>query len=393
MRILYLTHRLPYAPNRGDRIRAYRVLRHLSARHQVDLVSLVHDDEEASHVADLAALADSTTVARVGRGRGLVRAGAALVRGGTLTHALLDGAGLRRRLRAMLLDRRPDVVLAYCSAMARFALDAPLDACPFVLDLVDVDSEKWAELGRAGRTPMHWIYRREARLLRAFEGTAIRRARATLVVNARERDLVRPRVADAAVEIVPNGIDLASYRPPSAPSDEPRVVFCGVMNYSPNETGAEWLARTVWPRVRAVRPDAVLTLVGAHPTRRVSDLARGGSIEVTGSVPDVRPYLWRSAVAAAPLFVARGVQNKVLEALAAGLPAVITPPVAAGLPAEARPACVEAASADDFAAEIVALLERPAAARRALAASARLDALEWSHCLGRLDAILAQAAM
>jgi len=392
MRILYLTHRLPYAPNRGDRIRAYHVLRHLSARHQVDLVSLVHDDEEASHVADLAAFADSTTIARVGRGRGLARAGAALLRGGTLTHALLYGAGLRRRLRAVVGDRRPDVVLAYCSAMARFALDAPLDASPFVLDMVDVDSEKWAELGRAGRTPMHWIYRREARLLRAFERAAILRARATLVVNARERDIVRPLASGAAVEIVPNGIDLASYRPPAAPSEEPRVVFCGVMNYPPNEAGAEWLARVVWPLVRAARPDAVLTLVGARPTRRVGDLARGGSIEVTGSVPDVRPYLWRSAVAAAPLLVARGVQNKVLEALAAGLPAVITPPVAAGVPAEALPACVEAESADDFAARIVTLLEQPAAARRALAAAASLAPLEWSRCLGRLDAILAQAA-
>ena len=304
MRILFLTHRLPYAPNRGDRIRAYHLLQHLSARHQVDLVSLVHDEEEADHAGDLRSMVDSVTIVRAHRLRNAVRGVLPFLSGRPLTHVLLDAPDLRQRISKVIGAHRPDVVLAYCSGMARFALEPPLDTLPFVLDMVDVDSEKWAALGHAGRLPKHWLYRREASCLRAFERMATGRARATLVVNARERESLAAMGVTARIEVVPNGIELTRFRSPHAPSNEPRVVFCGVMSYEPNETGALWLAREVWPRVRAVRPDARLCLLGAEPTRRLRELPRvDASIEVTGSVADVRPFLWSSAVSAAPLFV------------------------------------------------------------------------------------------
>jgi sugar transferase (PEP-CTERM/EpsH1 system associated) len=393
MRILFLTHRLPFAPNRGDRIRSYHILQHLAARgNAVDLVSLVHDDEEASHARELQGLAQSVTIARVRRLRSLARAATALLTPRPLTHALLDAAELSVGLERVVAHARPDVVLAYCSGMARLALEPPLRGIPFVLDMVDVDSEKWAALGREGRGPKAWIYRREATLLGAFEQRAAAAAVTTLVVNERERNLLRSMGVTAPIEVVPNGVELSGLAP-VPPANEPRVVFCGVMNYPPNETAALWLARDVWPAVRRARPEAILTILGANPTRRLRDLARNDrSIEVTGTVPSVQPYLGRSAVSVAPLLVARGLQNKVLEATAAGLPSVVTSAVVEGLPAEVAPACAVADSADAFAREILGLLTLLPAERRAIAQRAALGNLAWHHRLTTLEHILEGAA-
>jgi glycosyltransferase involved in cell wall biosynthesis len=277
--------------------------------------------------------------------------------------------------------------------MARVALEPPLQHVPLVLDMVDVDSEKWAQLGGRGWTPKQIIYRREASLLRAFEAVAAHAAVATLVVNDRERESLSRIAGSARIETIENGIDLAGFRSPHPPSDAPRVVFCGVMNYEPNEAAALWMARHVWPRVREARPEATLVFVGANPTRRVRALAeQDRSIEVTGSVPDVRPFLWSAAVSVAPLFVARGLQNKVLEAVAAGLPTVVTHAVFEGLPPEATPACSVAGTAGAFADRVVHLLSMSAAERRGISDRAVLDAVGWSQRLARLESILRDAA-
>jgi sugar transferase (PEP-CTERM/EpsH1 system associated) len=392
VRILFLTHRLPYAANKGDRIRALHLLRALAPHARVDLVSLVHDAAEASHAADLDAVTASVTVAPVSRLRGYARAVAALGTGRPLTHALLDAPSLRDSIRRIVQERRPDVVLAYCSGMARFALEPPLDSIPLVVDLVDVDSEKWKSLSRTARMPHKWIYAREGRLLAAFEGAAARRARRVLVVNDKERASLLRLESSADVRVVPNGVALDEFRPAGPPAEEPRVTFCGVMSYRPNEEGAVWLARHVWPIVKSRHPRARLVLLGSSPTPVVKRLATDPTVEVTGMVADVRPYLWRTAVSVAPLFMARGVQNKVLEAVAAGLPSVVTPAVHEGLPAEILPACISARSPDAFAGAIVQLLDRTPGERRAMAEAASLMGLSWNRQLAALMGILDEAA-
>jgi sugar transferase (PEP-CTERM/EpsH1 system associated) len=392
MRILLLTQRLPYAPNRGDRVRAYHELRVLASRHEVHVVSLVHDREEEGHAADLHGLAASVSVARVPRVRRLLRSLLALPSERPLTHALLDSPAIRSTLRRLAAEHPPDLVLAYCSSMVRYALDPPLAGIPFILDMVDVDSEKWLALSKATSVPAlkRWVYAREARCLRRFEAIASQRACLTCVVNDREGAALRSLAGpEAAVEVLQNGVDVTALRPRGGAQPSSDVVFCGVMNYGPNEEAALWLAREVWPAVRAARPDARLVLVGTNPTSRLTQLpTRDASVVITGSVPDVRPYLWQAAVSAAPLQVARGVQNKVLEAVAAGLPAVITPIVAEGLPPEVMPACRVAAAAGEFAGALVSALALSPAERRAVAGSARLDSLGWERRLGPLmDAV------
>jgi sugar transferase (PEP-CTERM/EpsH1 system associated) len=391
VRVLFLTHRLPYAPNRGDRVRAYHILEMLAVRADVDLVSFVHDREEAAQADAVRRVTPHVTTVAVPRGRNYVRAVRALPTAMPLTHALLDAPELGRKLRDICARRRPDVVLAYCSGTARFAVQPPLDTIPFVLDLVDVDSQKWGDLAERARAPMRWLYRREARTLGAFEARAATAARATLVVNEREATLARKMAPAANVMVVSNGVDARHLRPVNGPGAIPQLVFCGVMNYQPNEEGMLWFVRDVWPLVRARRPDSRLAIVGSDPTATLRAACAGdGAIEITGRVADVRERLWTSAIAVAPLRVARGIQNKVLEAVAAGLPTVVTSAVAEGLPGNVLPACPVADTPELFAGAVLDLLALPPEARRARAARAALEPLDWPTTLEPLWSLLLQ---
>ena len=393
MRVLVLTHRLPYAPNRGDRLRAFHMLQRLRTRAEVELVSFVHDDEEASHVDEVRAFVPHVTAVKVPKARNYLRALAALSTRTPLTHALLDAPGMAGILKKITRLRRPDLVFAYCSGMARFALEPPLDEIPFVLDFVDVDSRKWSDMAESARAPMSWLYQREAATLGAFEARAAVGARAALVVNEREARIARALAPTATVQVLPNGVEAGHLKPPAAAVESARVVFCGVMNYAPNDEGMRWFVSQVWPLVRAARPDATLAIVGSDPTAALtSQCSADPSIEVTGRVPDVREWLWNSAVAVAPLHVARGVQNKVLEAVAAGLPVVITDAVAGGIPAEVASATRVANTPDRFASHVLDFLARTPAERRDIGASANLDALNWDATLEPLWPILRNAA-
>jgi sugar transferase (PEP-CTERM/EpsH1 system associated) len=391
VRILFLTHRLPYAPNRGDRIRAFHLLRILSARFDVDLISLVHDEDERHRVDALRSMTASVSVAPVRRGR-LAAAALALPTSRPLTHVLLHSPQMPEVIREVINRRTPDVVLAYCTGMARYALEPPLASIPCLLDMVDVDSAKWEALSSNGSWPLRAIYRREARLLRRFERQAIEHAAATTVVNEREHQLLADIGSASRVVVVPNGVDLDAFTPTGPPATEPRVVFCGVFNYGPNEAGALWLASRVWPLVRNREPRAQLSLVGMNPSRAVAALSHDPTIHVTGAVPDVRPYLWDAAVSVAPLHVARGVQNKVLEAIASGLPCVVTPAVLEGLPAAARAACRSASEPQAFADSILCLLRETPEARRGLSRRARIEDLVWESQLHPMIDLVASIA-
>ena len=294
---------------------------------------------------------------------------------------------------ARLTDREPpDVVVAFCSGMARFALEATLSRYPLVLDMVDVDSAKWRQLGRQTRGPRGWIYRREAATLSAFEAVAAAHAQTTLVVNERERAELIALAPAVRVAVVENGIDVDAFAPKAEARNSATVVFCGVMDYQPNAEGVTWFAETIWPSVRAARPDARFVVVGAGASRALHALAeRDRSIEVTGAVPSVQPYLWSAAVSVAPLRLARGLQNKVLEALAARLPVVMTSAVEGGLPREVTDACAVADEPTMFSREILRLLALDAPDRRRIAERAHLVTLSWPERLRPLADILRRA--
>lgn len=394
MNVLFLSHRLPYAPNRGDRIRAFHLLKEISRWATVDLASLVHDDEEAGHVADLAPVVRRVAVARVPRLMNHVKAGLAWPTSVPTTHTLLAAPDMAQAVDTLVAERRPDVVLCFCTGIAPLVFRPPLASIPVVLDMVDVDSEKWSALAATSAPPRSWIYSREARTLRVFEARAVKRSAATLVVNERERRDLQAQVPQARVVVVQNGVDLAGFRPTAPPAQDPVVVFCGVMNYEPNIEGVVWMANEVWPAVSQRHPQARFRIVGASPSAAVQALASPARrIEVTGSVPDVRPYLWEAAVSVAPLKTSRGVQNKVLEAVAAGLPTVVTPAVMEGLPGAVAKACTLGDTAGNFASAVVQWLEAAPAERRSHAATADIESVSWGRQLAGLQKILSDAVL
>jgi sugar transferase (PEP-CTERM/EpsH1 system associated) len=391
--ILFLTHRLPYAPNRGDRIRTFYILRTLARRWPVHVVSLVHDAEEMRHTPAVSRVAASVTTVRVPWLPNRIAAVRTLLTNSVrpLTLDLLDAPTMPSVLEELIARICPDVLLASSSSMANFALGGRAAAVPLVLDLIDVDSEKWAALADA-RGWLARVYRREAHALRDFEAQAIRHSFATCVVNERERAALS-YAAPGKVHVVPLGVDVGELRPRTPAAEDASVVFSGVMSYGPNVDAAVWLLDEIWPLVLQHRSDARLTIVGSNPTRRLRlRAARSPNTAVTGAVEDARPYLWSAAVAAAPLRFARGLQTKVIQSVAAGLPTVITPLVAEGLPAAVMPACRTAATAQEFAAAIVDLLSLAPDQRRSLADRADCTALDSERLLKPLVELIENAA-
>lgn len=393
MRVLFLTHRLPYAPNRGDRIRAFHIAETLRRDADLEIISLVHSAEEMAEIDGMRARGLTVAGCAVPRVANLVRGAVGLAGRRPLTHALLHSPEFERVVRRSIATRPPDVVLAFCSGMARFAVEEPLARYPLVIDLVDVDSAKWSELSRRSTWPKRWLFDREAHCLADFERTSAGVASSTLVVNEKEAASLRAIAPGARIHVVENGIDVSSFRPAAGTREGDTVIFCGVMNYAPNVDAVLWFAREVWPLVRARHPAARFVIVGADPSPAVSALRSDAQgISVTGTVPDVQSYLWSSAVSVAPLRMARGIQNKVLEALAAELPVVLTPQVAEGLPAQVLSACAVANTPHDFAHGVSQMLALSAGQRRDLARRADFSALSWPVRLAPMLGALKDAA-
>ena len=332
MKVLYLTHRVPYAPNRGDRIRAYHILRYLKAR-GVSVCLVRSPTTTRRWRRRRAARSRGCTAHRPGDTRAQPVEGRVGNRDDQpLTHVLLDSPEMRPLLETIRREWQPDVVLAFCSGMARFALEPPLDtlhSCTIWWTWTRSSGGRSPagpgvrSVGCTGVRPTYCVIR-----ITSDAGSASD-ARGERPGNARAL-----RTLDSAFTpiVLPNGVDIDTFRNQGAPAALPEVVFTGVFGYRPNEDGARWSIDHVWPRVRRSQPHAHLMLVGRGPSGALRKRARRAGVEVTGTVPDVRPYLWRAAIAVAPLETAHGVQNKVLEAVAAGLPVVVTSAVYEGLP-------------------------------------------------------------
>lgn len=314
-RLAMVCHRVPYPPDKGERVRAYHQLRALARHFRITLAALAHDAADRKAADALGQWCDEVIIAGAGGLAGRARGGLRLLAGRSVTEGYFHAPRLLRQLLASASGDPFDLVFAYSSGVMPVALGVPAEAR--VMDLVDVDSAKWSSYADGARWPMRWVYRREARGVARLERQALERFDAvTLVSDAEVAALGTPSDKLLAVG---NGVDTEYFSPPeTSGGDTPSLVFTGTMDYRPNVEGVCWFVRDIWPELQRRRPDLEFIIVGRNPTLAARRLADVPGVTVTGGVPDVRPYLSHAAVAVAPLRVARGVQNKVLEAMAMG---------------------------------------------------------------------------
>ena len=345
--------------------------------------------EETDRV--LAGLCRRVAAGRLGRARWLHAAGA-VAAGRTATEGLFRCGRLRSAIAQWAAETPFDTVVVFCSSMTQY-LDVPgLAGVPVVVDLVDVDSQKWFDYAGASRGPARLLFQLEGRRLRRLEASLAGRARAITLVSKAEAELYHSFQPDGNVVAVPNGVDLDYFRPDSQPEPEgtPRCVFVGALDYRANLDGLAWFCREVWPGVHQEVPDAALQIVGSNPGPAARGLAGQPGVELIGPVPDVRPYL-AGAVAVVPLRVARGIQNKVLEAMALGRPVVASPEALEGLTVEPGCDVLRAATPAAWREHLVGLLHNRAERARLGTAARRYVETHhhWPECLKRFGEIVA----
>jgi sugar transferase (PEP-CTERM/EpsH1 system associated) len=378
--ILVVAHRVPYPPDKGDRIRVYHLLKYLSRFASVHLACLADEPVPDGALGVLGRICTRVAVASLGSGRWL-RGGAALVRGKSISEGVFHSLELVQVLRNWAADTPFHAALASSSAVAPYLWTGKLVKVPAVVDLIDVDSQKWFDYADASSFPKSWLYRLEGRRVRLAEQGILSWARSAVLVSEGEAALLRSGVPSDRIRVAANGVDLDFFEPEISPQAGEGCIFTGAMDYRPNVDAVVWFANEVWPQVRIAHPECRFRVVGRNPARAVRRLAGVRGIEVTGAVAVVRPYLRDAAVAVAPLRIARGLQNKVLEALAMAKPVVASPAALAGFRHDVP--AVHAESPADWVEQITHLLGDPDE-RRLLGGMGREFAErlhDWNRCL------------
>ncbi|MBS0367289.1 MAG: TIGR03087 family PEP-CTERM/XrtA system glycosyltransferase [Proteobacteria bacterium] len=392
MRVFFVCQRVPYPPNRGDKIATCNEIRHLAAHHEVHVFCLAAGKEDLRNVPGLQGLVQSVTAVPVGRWSSRVRALRALLTSHRpLSVAAFDEPRLHQRIAEAAARLRPDLIVVFSSNVAQYAVS--LEGAARVMQFADLDSLKWRQYAARAVAPMKWIYASEARRLLSYERHIAHTFDHSIVITRIEQADFEELIPGVPVSQVGNGVDLEYFRSSNTPKQPHSLVFTGVMDYLPNVDAVEWFCLEILPRIRADIPQASFTICGSRPSRRVRELARLPGVEVTGMVPDTRPYLDRSQVFVAPLRMARGVQNKILEALAMRLPTVSCTPAWRGTVLAQGEGILVADEPVAFAAEVVGLLRDDR--RRALLAQAARQAAEryyrWDVQMQRLDEAIAAA--
>ncbi len=388
-----LAHRIPYPPNKGDKIRSYHLLQHLARHYQVHLGTFVDDSDDWRHVPRVRELCAGSHFAPLNPAWARLRSLGALLANRSLSLDYYRDAGLRAWVAATMQREGIGRILVFSSAMAQYA--APYPQARRVVDFVDVDSDKWRQYAAKTDWPLKLLYGHEARQLLAYERRVTRDSDAALFVSAPEAQLFRQLAPESAAKIghFSNGVDCDYFSPVQAQARpfgaaEEALVFTGAMDYWPNIDAVGWFARTVLPGVRAHHPGAVFHIVGARPTPAVLELATLPGVVVAGAVADMRPYLGHAALCVAPLRIARGIQNKVLEAMAMGRTIVVSPQALEGIAATPGRELLLADGAAQFVDAVAQALRRPDPAIGRAARARVEEQYAWASHLAPLRAML-----
>jgi len=388
LNILYVCHRFPYPPKRGGKIRPFNMIRHLARSHRVVVCSLARSDAEAAEAQGIKPHCAEFHVAQVDDRVQTLRMVAALPTPITASAAYFHSGRLARTIDALLAQRSFDLIFVHCSSVAHYV--QRVRDVPKILDFGDMDSQKWLEYAQYKPFPLSLGYRWEGVRLAAEEKRLARRFDFCTATTRAEWETLKELGAKTPNDWFPNGVDSEFFAPADGTYDGDTIVFVGRMDYYPNQQCMFDFCTHVLPRLQAQRPALKLQIVGADPSPAVRKLGELKGVTVTGSVPDVRPYVTRAALTVAPLRIARGTQNKILEAMAMGVPVVCSHVAAGGVDAVAGEHIIAATTPEETCSSILRILDDPAERAR-LAHSGRTRVLShhaWPSSMRRLDAIV-----
>ena len=389
MKLLYICHRLPFPPNRGGKIRPFQMIQHLSKSHDVTVASLAHTSQELRDGAPLKNHCSQVLAEVVPDAARWRNAVLALPSSFPSSAAYFRSARLARRIQEAWAASRYDGVIVHCAFAAQYAL--PLQGGFRIMDYGDLDSAKWSDYAAHRAFPLSAAYALESAKLRRFEKLVAESSTHCTFTTRGEFESFRSLGVSKPLTVIPNGVDATYFRrDSSSPANSNAIVFLGRMDYFPNIDGICWFARELFGSIRSRVPTATLRIVGANPSHAVKELGKISGITVTGFVPDVRPHVDDAAVAIAPLRLARGTQNKILECMSMGIAVVSTSEAARGIQATGGEHLAVGKTAREFIDLVVELLEDPNR-RSQLAEAGRAQvesAHQWAASMRILDDVL-----
>ena len=391
--ILFLAHRIPWPADRGDKIRSHHILKRLAQMGRVHVGTFADDARDIGFLGELQQLAASAHVEIRTKPQWLAGV-EALASGAPVSVKSFASASMAKWVAQTIEARGITDIFVFSGQMAQYVPEDFLGR--FIMDFVDVDSAKFESYAGEGNMLMRWVNAREGRKLAAFEAEIAGRADASLFVSEAEAALFRERSGADNVAALSNGIDTVFYDPAAKfkilhpPFPDPLIIFTGQMDYRPNIEAVSDFATHAMPIIRARFPEATFAIVGRNPTQAVSDLSALPGVQVTGAVDDVRTWLGAADVVVAPLRIARGIQNKVLEAMAMAKPVVASPAAAEGIDAKSGTHFYVEADVRAEAERVCALLADTAKAL-AIGQAARAHVMQhygWEAQLAPLDALM-----
>jgi sugar transferase (PEP-CTERM/EpsH1 system associated) len=388
--VLFVCHRFPFPPTRGGKIRPFNMIKHLSSQgHEVTVASLVRSDEEMREGQGLSEYCADYLMEKVSRHASLGRMVARLPSSVPSSMGYFYSPRLARRIREALQERHFDLIFVHCSSVAQYV--EHVRDIPKILDYGDMDSQKWLLYSQERRFPLSVGYFIEGVKLKRAEMALSRRFDICTCTTKAEMDTLQSYGTASRTAWMPNGVDTDFFCSSPNPYDENRICFIGRMDYFPNQQCMLEFCEEVLPIIHRRRPAAKLTIVGANPPPSIEKLERRPGVEVTGSVPDVRPYVQRAAVTVAPLRIARGTQNKILESMAMGVPVVASEQAAKGVDAVPGEHLLTSSTAQLLAENVLKLLDnRDERQRLSVAGQERVRTHHsWQASMERLDAIIA----
>jgi sugar transferase (PEP-CTERM/EpsH1 system associated) len=389
MKILFVCHRLPYPPIRGGKIRPFQMINHLSRKHSVVVASLAQTEQEWSDGENLKEHCDEVIAELLPDSTRWLRASTALFTALPSSVAYFWSPQLKQRITEKIANTRFDIIMVHCAFVAQYVTD--YRGCFRILDFGDLDSAKWADYAHRKRFPISAGYALESNKLLKYEKRLAREFDQCTVTTDGEAQNFRFLGVSTPCEVIPNGVDSAYFASrENLTQDEDIIVFLGRMDYFPNIDAVYYFASEILPRVRKAKPNVKFRIIGSNPSRRVRQLERIHGVTVTGHVPDVRPQVRGAAVSVAPLRIARGTQNKILESMALGIPVVASPQAAKGILANNMEHLLVADNPTLFADHVVNLL-KDYRLRRHLAEAARVQiekSHSWPNSMAVLDRLL-----